>query len=109
MPTPPSRGKPWAATDRTGGPLDDILDQLRVRRPDLIVERWDAEDPHTEDDNVYFLGDSSGLDRVQIDSAENGRPPFTVEPFYIGTCERPRVDTNDVAEAVAAAHSWLLN
>jgi hypothetical protein len=33
MNRPPSRGKPWTATDRTGGPLDELPDQLRSRLP----------------------------------------------------------------------------
>jgi len=98
---PPLRGRPWTATDRTSGPLDQILDQLREQIPDLIVER--LQQPHPgDDDNIYFLGDTSGLDRVQIDTAPGGQPPFVIAADQ-------QVETNDSAHATALVHSLLTN
>ncbi|MFI1097829.1 hypothetical protein [Streptomyces sp. NPDC020917] len=53
-----------------------------------------------DDDNVYFLGDASVPDRVQLDTWPDGQPPFVVEADA-------RVETSDVAEAVAIAVAWL--
>jgi hypothetical protein len=50
MNRPPSRGRPWTASDRTGGPLDELLDQLRSLIPELIVERL-AVTHRADDDN----------------------------------------------------------
>jgi hypothetical protein len=36
---PMNRGATWTASDRTGGPLDELLNQVRLRIPGLIVER----------------------------------------------------------------------
>lgn len=99
MTRPPQRGRPWTAIDRTGGPLDQILDQLRAQIPDLAVER--LQPPHPgDDDNVYFLGDSSDLDRVQLDTAPGGQPPFLIEADQ-------RFQTTDPADAATTIHSWL--
>jgi hypothetical protein len=46
--------------------------------PELVVERLEVMYP-ADDDNVYFLGDEHGLDRVQIDTWPGGRPLFLVE------------------------------
>jgi hypothetical protein len=65
----------------------------------LIVERL-AVTHASDDDNVYFLGDESVLDRVQLDTGPGGQPPFLVEADY-------RVVSSDVAEAVAALSRGL--
>jgi hypothetical protein len=95
----PSRGRPWAPEDRTGGPIDDVLDLVRRRIPGLIVERLDVVWPG-DDDNLYFLGDDFGLDRVQIETAAGGAAPFTIEDGGV-------IRTSDVAEAAAIIVSWL--
>jgi hypothetical protein len=93
------RGRPWTAGDRTGGPLDQILDELRVQVPSLIVERLQMPHPG-DDDNVYFLGDASGMDRVQLDTAPDGQPPFILEADQ-------RLETTDPTSAATTIHTWL--
>ena len=78
MNRPSSRGRPWTASDRTGGPLDELLDQLRTRIPGLIVERLQVTH-RTDDDNVYFIGDEHQRDRIQLDTAPDGQPSFYIE------------------------------
>lgn len=87
--------KPWTATDRTGGPLDAVFDQLREQHPNVFVERMTVTPP-TVDDNVYIIGDEQGRDRVQVDTHEGGQPPFLIEGDV-----RPMDETSDTAEAVA--------
>jgi len=94
-----SRGRPWTVSDRTGGPLDDVFDQLRQHVPTLIVERLQVTYP-ADDDNVYFVGDQHDLDRVQIDTYPGGQPPFLIE-------NGGRHQTADTAEAVAIIRNWL--
>jgi hypothetical protein len=65
------------AADRTGGPLDQLLDQLRLRIPGLIVERLQV--THPADDDVYFIGLENGHDRVQLDTAPDGHPTLHIE------------------------------
>jgi hypothetical protein len=84
----------WRPSDRTGGPLDQLLDALRQQHPDLVVERLGKTHP-ADDDNVYFLGLGEEVDIVQVDTGPQGQPPFTVE-------SDDRVDTVDPAEAFAA-------
>jgi hypothetical protein len=98
-----TRGRPWDSDDLTGGPFDEILAQVREVVPGLVVERLQGSYP-ADDDNVYFLGDERGLDRVQIDTCPGGRPPFLVEAE---DRDGERFETSDVAEAAAAAVSWL--
>ncbi|WP_186315896.1 hypothetical protein [Catellatospora sichuanensis] len=93
MSRPPFRGRPWAPEDRTGGPLDDVLDGVRHHIPDLVVERITVKHAG-DDDNVYFLGDSTSYDLVQMDSHEDGQPPFYIEGDDTARC-------TDVATAVA--------
>jgi hypothetical protein len=96
---PPLRGRPCTAADRTGGPLDQILDELHTQIPGLVVER--LQQPHPgDDDNVYFLGIGSDLDRVQVDTAPGGQPPFLIEADQ-------RLQTADPAHATATIHTWL--
>ncbi len=77
MSRPPRRGRPWLASDRTGGPADAVLDLVRARHAGLVVERWTV--VHAgDDDNVYFLGDAGRLDAVQVDTSSDGRPPFLI-------------------------------
>jgi hypothetical protein len=99
MNRPPSRGKPWTAAERTGGPLDELLDQLRGRIPGLIVERL-AVTHRADDDNVYFIGDEQQRDRIQLDTAPDGQPPFYIE-------DGGRHQTPEVAEAVSIIGSYL--
>jgi hypothetical protein len=94
-----SRGRPWGPGDLTGGPVDQVLARVRVVVPGLEVVRLLVTHP-ADDDNVYFLGDEHGVDRVQIDTGANGRPPFLIEA-------EERFETSDVAEAAAVASSWL--
>jgi hypothetical protein len=95
----PLRGRPWTASDRTGGPLDQILDELRAQVPSLIVERLKMPHPG-DDDNVYFIGDSSGLDRVQLDTAPGGQPSFLLEADQ-------RLETTDPTHAATTIRGWL--
>jgi hypothetical protein len=87
------RGRAWGPADRTGGPLDRVLDEVRRHLPGLIVERLD-------DENIYFLGDEFGLDRVQIASGPGGTAPFVVE-------NGGSIETADATEAAAVVGAWL--
>jgi hypothetical protein len=72
------RGRTWQSTDRTGGPLDEVFDDVRRHVPDLLIERLNvAHAP--DDDNVYFLGIPARPDLVQINTDADGQPPFTIE------------------------------
>lgn len=82
----------WNVGQRTGGPFDGVLDELRRRVPGLIVERIMVS--HPADDNVYFIGDQDGRGRVQVDTWPDGRPPFLIE-------DGGRAQTSDPHEAVA--------
>jgi hypothetical protein len=96
---PVNRGRPWTGADRTGGPVDEVFDQLRLHIPGLVVERLEV--THTaDDDNVYFIGDEHGLDRIQLDTAPAGQPYFYIE-------NEGRCQTSEVAEAAAIIRSWL--
>lgn len=56
--------------------MDGVFDDIRAAWPDLVVERlvgtWPA-----DDDNVFWLTRSGP--EVQIDTHEDGQPPFIVE------------------------------
>lgn len=95
------RGEKWTAADRTGGPLDEVFDQLRERVPGLVIERLQVMYP-ADDDNVFFIGDQHGLDRVQIDTCPAGEPPFLVENENEG-----RHQTSDPAGAATIIQGWL--
>lgn len=90
----PWRGIPWTSGQRTGGELDKVFDTVRSQVPDVVIERLIV--THTaDDDNVYFIGDASGLDLVQIASAQGGSPPFLIEGIA-------RFETLDAAAASSA-------
>ncbi len=93
------RGRPWGPGDLAGGPVDEVLARVRTVVPGLVVERLQVTHP-ADDDNVYFLGDEHGFDRVQVDTGPGGRPPFLIEA-------EERFETSDVAEAAAIVSSWL--
>jgi len=97
---PSLRGRPWSSTDRTGGPLDGLLDRVRETYPHLIAERLEVAHPG-DDDNVYFLGDHErGLDRVQLDTGPDGQPQFIIEA-------EQRHATSDPDEAATLITTWL--
>jgi hypothetical protein len=76
-----------------------VLAQVRAAVPGLVVERLEARHP-ADDDNVYFLGDEHGLDRVQVDTGDDGRPPFLIEA-------EERFGTSGVVEAAEVVSAWL--
>ena len=94
-----NRGRPWTAADRTGGPVDGVFDQLREHVTGLVVERLQVTH-RADDDNVYFIGDQRGLDRVQLDTADGGQPPFCIE-------NGGRHQTSDAYEASRSIRSSL--
>jgi hypothetical protein len=97
------RGRPWGPNDRTGGPIDDVLDRLRAKIPGLIVEQLEVSYP-ADDDNVYFLGDGLEYAFVQIDTRPGGEPPFFIE-----ATDRfdERFETSQVVEASARVVGWF--
>ncbi|MFE9694469.1 hypothetical protein [Micromonospora sp. NPDC005806] len=99
MPDQPLHSRAWKASDRTGGPLDDLLDALRQQHPDLAVERLGKTHP-ADDDNVYFLGLGHVANIVQVDTGPDGQPPFVIEA-------EDRVDASSPAEALAAIQTRL--
>jgi hypothetical protein len=92
-------GRPWANPDRTGGPIDDVFDQLREHLPGLIIERLEVTHP-ADDDNVYFIGNDNQFDRVQVDTAPGGQPPFLIE-------NGEQHETTDTTEAVTLIRARL--
>ena len=64
-----------------------------------MVERLQVRHPG-DGDNAYFIGDPSGMDRVQIDTGLNGQPPFIIEAHE-------RFETSNPAQASAIIHDWL--
>jgi hypothetical protein len=66
-------------------------------RPGLIVERLETTYP--AGDNVYFIGDEHGPDRIQLDTAAGGQPFFYIE-------NGGRHQTSEAAEAAAIIRSW---
>ena len=99
MQRPPARARPWQVGDRTGGPLDEVLDALRQQHPDLVVERLTTTHP-TDDDNVFFFGFGQIHNVVQVDTGPAGQPPFSIEAD-------DRVDTAQPAEALVAIQTRL--
>lgn len=53
-----------------------------------------------DDDNLFFVGDGRGFERVHVEVFPGGRPPFLIEA-------EERFETSDVAQAVATVRSWL--
>ncbi|MEV0095090.1 hypothetical protein [Streptomyces sp. NPDC050738] len=72
---------------------------MRHEVPGLVIERLVV--THAGDDNVYFLGAEPVLDRVQLDTAPGGQPPFLVEG------DDRVVAASEIAETVAAVRLWL--
>jgi hypothetical protein len=99
VPDQPPASRLWQATDRTGGPLDNLLDLLHHHHPDLVVERLGKTHPG-DDDNVYYLRLGQTADIVQVDTGPHGQPPFTIEAD-------DRVDTTEPTEALAAIQARL--
>jgi hypothetical protein len=64
-----------------------------------VVERLEVTHP-ADDDNVYFIGDQHGLDRVQLDTAPGGQPLFLIE-------NGSQCQTSEAAEAAAIIRNWL--
>jgi hypothetical protein len=93
------RGRPWTSHDRSGGPIDDVFDQLRQHLPGLIIERLEVTH-RADDDNVYFIGDQNQFDRIQVDTAPGGQPPFFIE-------NGGRYETTNTTEAVTLIGAWL--
>lgn len=88
----------WQPADRTGGPLDGVLDELRRQHPDLWVERLKS--THSGEDDVYFIGTADLRRIVQVDTGPDGHPPFTIE-------DDDRADTSGPAEALNAITARL--
>jgi hypothetical protein len=84
--------KQWGPTDRTGGPLDEILSGVRAQFPSALVTRLQGTHPN-DDDNVYWV--RVGSAEIQIDTSDGGCPPFVVE----GAEAVSRLDTVDASEA----------
>lgn len=87
-----SSGKIWSANDRTGGPLDQVLDAVRARVPGVEVERLVCKWPG-DDDNVYWLRSSDV--EVQVDTYQDDATPFLIEADH-------RLETASVHDAVEA-------
>jgi uncharacterized protein (DUF433 family) len=100
MSRPPFRGRPWGPADRAGGVLDAVLDELRVQVPDVVIERYDPWNK-TEDDNLYFVGDSTAYELVLINTNSSGGGPLLIESDY------DPLTTEDVEEAVAYIRQCL--
>jgi hypothetical protein len=87
-----SGSRPWTSTDRTGGPLDDILLFVRSSFPRAVISRM-VGTYSADDDNVFWV-EGPGIE-VQIDTLPGGLPPFTVE----SDAPASRLDTSDVEAA----------
>jgi hypothetical protein len=93
------RGRPWTPADRTGGPVDDVFDQLRQHVPGLVVERLEVTH-RADDDNVYYIGIDDVYECIQLDTRDGGQPPFLIE-------NGGRYETVETAEASSIIRSWL--
>jgi hypothetical protein len=83
----------WLPTYRTGGPLDTVLEEVRRRRPGVVVERLQLSYA-TDDDNVYFLSDDQHADCIQVDTGPDGNPPFVINrPSGTRRRSRPTLPT----------------
>jgi hypothetical protein len=94
------RGTPWGPNDVTGGPVDELLMALRNSFDGLKVERLSV--AHLADDNnVWFITETTRNIDVQLDSMPDGRPPFLLES------DDARTRADDVSEAVEVLSGWL--
>jgi hypothetical protein len=95
------RGRPWTILDRTGGPVDDVFDQIREHVPGLLIERLEVKHP-ADDDNMYFLffADWDKFENIQVETAQGGQPPFLIE-------NDGRHETTDPTEAVTLIRASL--
>ena len=95
-----SGSRTWEPSDRTGGPLDDVLDRVRSRFPEVTIDRL-VSSHLADDDNVYWL--RLGAIEVQVDTGPDGALPFVVESDRPGS----RLSTFDPAQALACASREL--
>jgi hypothetical protein len=98
----------WAASDRTGGPLDELFDGLRSEFPPLVIERLVMPHPG-DDDNVYWLTIGPpprlhGPETVQVDTGEGGSAPFSLEGERK---DGEMAETSDPAAARSLLATWL--
>ncbi|MDX8036215.1 hypothetical protein SK803_38975 [Lentzea sp. BCCO 10_0856] len=94
-------GVPWAASDVTGGPVDELFAALRRKVRRLRIEHLAVPNPN-DDDNVWVITRARDGAEIQIDTFPSGRLPFRVEAD-----DEPPVDHQQVAEAVAHVERWL--
>jgi len=90
----------WTRKDRTGGPIDQVFEDVRDRYLPLIIERIEVFYP-ADDDNVYFIAWSGSRDCIRIDTGPDGQPPFLIE-------NDGRAETSDSGEAVEIIGRWLM-
>jgi diadenosine tetraphosphate (Ap4A) HIT family hydrolase len=101
-PSQPATGhsrRAWLPTDRTGGPLDTVLDEVRRRHPGVVVVRLQPSH-QADDDNVFFLSDDQRAEYVQIDTGPHGNPPFIIEAGE-------RRETSEPSDAADLISMWL--
>jgi hypothetical protein len=95
-----SRGIPWGPNNVTGGPVDQLFIALRNSFDGLKIERLSV--PHAADDNnVWFITETSRNIDVQLDSMPDGALPFLLES------DDARTRTEDVSVAVEVLSEWL--
>ncbi len=70
-----SYGNAWGVDDRTGGALDEFLDQLRAMWPGLHAYRGTGIEDSAPD--VYWL-QIDGVLEVRVQTEPAGRLPFTI-------------------------------
>jgi hypothetical protein len=85
----------------SGGPVDEIFDLVRRARPEIGIERLQVAHPVDADGLWYFR--VSAKRNVQIESGQDGQPPFLVEGGEAGQ----RMTTDDPHEAADAVIHWL--
>ena len=89
-----NRGDRWTAAAGTGGPVNEVFDQLRERVPGLAIEHLQVTRP-ANDNNVYFIGDQHRLDRIQIDTPPSGRTALPHRERWPAPDLRPRRGSDD--------------
>lgn len=87
-----SSDRVWGPVDRTGGPVDQLIDHARAVFPDLSVRRL-VGTHRADDDNIYWL--CRGAVEVQLDTGEGGDGPFVVEADRLDS----RLDTPNPVQA----------